>query len=63
MMAVEVQGVSFRYSTGRGVEDIGFQASPGELVGIVGPNSAGKSTLLRLLSKVVSPHRGRILIE
>jgi len=63
MMAVEVQSVSFRYSTGRGVEDVGLQASPGELVGIVGPNSAGKSTLLRLLSKVVSPHRGRILIE
>lgn len=63
MTTVEVLGVSFRYGNGRGVEDISFRASPGELLGIVGPNSAGKSTLLRLLSKVVAPQRGRILIE
>ena len=62
MSVVEVQGVAFRYRTGRGVEDVSFQASPGELLGVVGPNSAGKSTLLRLLSKVMAPQRGRILI-
>jgi len=63
MNTVQVEGVSFRYRTGRGVEDVTFRASPGELLGIVGPNSAGKSTLLRLLSKVVAPQQGRILIE
>jgi iron complex transport system ATP-binding protein len=63
MTAVEVRDVGFRYATGRGVEDISFQAWPGELLGIVGPNSAGKSTLLRLLSKVVAPQRGHIAIE
>lgn len=62
-MAVECQGVSLRYRTGRGVEDVTFWVAPGELLGIVGPNSAGKSTLLRLLSKVVAPRQGRILIE
>jgi len=61
--SVEVQGVTFRYRTGKGVEDVTFRAGPAELLGIVGPNSAGKSTLLRLLSKVVTPQRGRILIE
>lgn len=63
MNAVEVESVGFRYRTGRGVEEVSFQASPGELLGIVGPNSAGKSTLLRLLSKVLLPQQGRILIE
>ncbi len=63
MTAVEVQGVAFRYRTGKGVEDLTFRVSPGELLGIVGPNSAGKSTLLRLLSKVVAPERGQILVE
>ncbi len=63
MTAVEAQGVTFRYRTGKGVEDVTFRVSPGELLGVVGPNSAGKSTLLRLLSKVVTPERGRILIE
>ena len=62
MNTVEVKNVTFRYRTGQGVDDVTFQAAPGELLGIVGPNSAGKSTLLRLLSKVVAPERGRILI-
>jgi iron complex transport system ATP-binding protein len=61
--SVEVQGVIFRYRTGKGVEDVTFRVSPAELLGVIGPNSAGKSTLLRLLSKVLSPERGRILIE
>lgn len=63
MTAVEVQGVSFRYRTGGGVGEVTFATGLGELLGIVGPNSAGKTTLLRLLSKVVAPQRGRILIE
>lgn len=62
MSAVEVESVGFRYRTGQGVEDVTFQAVPGELLGVVGPNSAGKSTLLRLLSKVIVPQHGRILI-
>lgn len=62
MSAVEVEGVGFRYRTGQGVEDVTFRAAPGELLGIVGPNSAGKSTLLRLLSKVAVPQKGRIRI-
>ena len=63
MNAVELRDVTFRYRTGRGVDGVSFQVARGELLGVVGPNSAGKSTLLRLLSKVVAPQRGRILIE
>ena len=63
MNTLEVENVTFRYRTGQGVDEVTFQAAPGELLGIVGPNSAGKSTLLRLLSKVVAPQRGRILIQ
>lgn len=63
MNTVEVENVTFRYRTGQGVDEVTFQAAPGELLGIVGPNSAGKSTLLRLLSKVLAPQRGRILIQ
>lgn len=62
MSLVEMRDVTFHYRTGPGVQDITFQFDPGEFLGIVGPNSAGKSTLLRLLSKVVAPAQGRILI-
>jgi len=60
--AVESQHVTFRYPTGLGVAGLTFDVAPGELFGIVGPNSSGKSTLLRLLSKVLVPQEGRILI-
>ena len=63
MIAVECRDVSFRYPSGRGVVGVTLQVRRGELVGIVGPNSAGKSTLLRLLSKVLVPQQGRILIQ
>ena len=60
---VEVRDVTFRYQSGQGLAGISFNAAPGERVGVVGPNTAGKSTLLRLLSKVLAPQRGTILIH
>ncbi len=35
----------------------------GEILGVIGPNSAGKTTLIRLLTRVVRPSRGEIRFE
>jgi iron complex transport system ATP-binding protein len=35
----------------------------GEIVGVLGPNSAGKTTLIRLLSRIVAPTRGTIEVD
>lgn len=61
--AVDVRGVTFRYRSGQGLVGVSFSAAAGERVGIVGPNTAGKSTLLRVLSKVVTPQQGAVLIH
>lgn len=61
--AVEVRNVTFRYRSGQGLVDVSFKIAPGERLGVVGPNTAGKSTLLRLLSKVLSPQRGAVLVQ
>jgi iron complex transport system ATP-binding protein len=61
--AVDVREVTFRYRSGKGLIGVSFRAAPGERVGVVGPNTAGKSTLLRLLSKVLAPQRGAVLIH
>lgn len=42
--------------------DIGFDVSPGQLVGVVGPNGAGKSTLLKAIMDLVPKASGRIEI-
>jgi iron complex transport system ATP-binding protein len=40
-----------------------FALAPGEILGVIGPNSAGKTTMLRLLTRVVAPAAGEIRIE
>jgi homopolymeric O-antigen transport system ATP-binding protein len=41
------------------VEDVSFSVRPGETLGIIGANGAGKSTILKLLTGILWPTRGR----
>ncbi|HEY2055036.1 MAG TPA: ABC transporter ATP-binding protein [Solirubrobacterales bacterium] len=61
---VTARGVSFAYpGRRRTLEDISFDALPGERVAIVGQTGAGKSTLMSLLVRFYDPSRGRIEID
>jgi len=42
------------------VDDISFDVRPGEIVGLVGPNGSGKTTVLNLISGALKPDAGRI---
>ena len=44
----------------RAVDGVSFQIEPGEVVGLLGPNRAGKTTLVKLLLSLCQPTRGRI---
>jgi iron complex transport system ATP-binding protein len=61
--ALELRGVAFQYRSGRGLVGVSFSAATGERLGVVGPNTAGKSTLLRLISRVLIPQQGRVLVH
>lgn len=43
--------------------DINFSLYEGEVLGVIGANGAGKSTLLKLLSGVVSPNKGKVVLH
>jgi lipopolysaccharide transport system ATP-binding protein len=45
------------------LKDISFDVAEGEVVGLIGRNGAGKSTFLKVLSRVTDPTEGRILLH
>src|SRR5438552_16894602 len=45
------------------MKDITFSAEPGQVVAIVGPTGAGKSTLVNLLMRFYDPTAGRVLVD
>lgn len=45
------------------VQDISFNISPGEIVGYIGPNGAGKSTTIKMLTGILVPTSGEILVN
>ena len=47
----------------KAVCDISFSIEKGEIVGYIGPNGAGKSTTIKILSGILTPDKGRCMID
>jgi ABC-type multidrug transport system ATPase subunit len=60
---LQVEGITKRFGAQLAVDSLSFSVEPGEIVGFVGPNGAGKSTTLRIVSGLISPDGGRILLD
>lgn len=62
--AVVFDDVAFAYDEGRNtLSGISFEAKPGEMVALVGPTGAGKTTLIQLLSRFYDPVKGCITVD
>ena len=61
---IAAEHVSFTYDARQPVlTDVSFGSKPGELVAIVGPTGAGKTTVMNLLHRFYDPTAGRITVD
>ena len=52
-----------KYETRAVLKGINFSVEQGEAMGIIGENGCGKSTMLKLMTRIIYPDKGRILIQ
>lgn len=60
---VEFRGVDFSYGSHRVLEDVSFRVRAGEILCVLGGSGEGKTTILRLILRLVRPDAGSILVE
>ena len=62
---IEYAGVTFRYKSGDApaLRDVNATIEAGEIVALVGPSGAGKTTIVNLVPRFYAPQEGRVLID
>ncbi|MEM1581737.1 MAG: ABC transporter ATP-binding protein [Candidatus Bathyarchaeia archaeon] len=60
---ISIENVSFGYSESKVLENFNLKVNPGEILAVVGPTGAGKTTLANLILRLYDPQEGRILID
>lgn len=60
---IDVQNLVKRYGDFEAVKDVSFSVPPGEIFAFLGPNGAGKSTTIKMLTTILRPTSGQILIN
>ena len=60
---ISVDGVSIRFGAFTLFDRISFQVNPGDRIGLVGRNGAGKTTILNLIAGMQQPDEGRVVIS
>ncbi len=60
---LKIENVDFSYNGNqKTLSKISFSVSRGELLGIIGPNGSGKTTLLKIVSGILKPNKGNMLL-
>ena len=60
---LDIRGITFGYARRPLLYDVHLTVQKGEMVGLLGPNGSGKTTLLRLISGVLQPQQGSLLLD
>jgi ABC-2 type transport system ATP-binding protein len=60
---LSVRRLTKRYGALVGIHDLSFDARPGEVLGLLGPNGSGKSTTVKILTGLLRPTTGDVLLD
>ncbi|TMJ36320.1 MAG: sugar ABC transporter ATP-binding protein, partial [Alphaproteobacteria bacterium] len=60
---LEVRGISKSFPGVKALDNVSFAINKGEVVGLIGENGAGKSSLLKVLNGIYQPDKGEVLVN
>ncbi|MBR3199448.1 MAG: ABC transporter ATP-binding protein [Bacilli bacterium] len=60
---IELKNVSKKFGNHTAVNDVSFKIEKGEVVGFLGQNGAGKTTIMKLITGILAPNEGEIIIN
>jgi ABC-2 type transport system ATP-binding protein len=60
---LEIRGLTKYYRNIPVVNDVSFAVRPGEVTGYLGPNGSGKSTTVKIITALIEPSRGSVLLD
>jgi ABC-2 type transport system ATP-binding protein len=60
---LQVDRLTKRYGAFVGIEDVSFRVQAGEVFGLLGPNGSGKSTTVKILTGLLQPSSGHVLLD
>lgn len=60
---IEVINLTKKFGAKLAVDNVSFKVNDGEIFGFLGPNGAGKSTTIKMITGLLSPDEGKIMVE
>lgn len=59
---LQIKGLAKSFEQLKAVDGVSFEVKEGEIYGLLGPNGAGKTTTISMISGLLRPDRGQVLV-